>query len=142
MFTIDASVHFNALNPREIGSAESQAFIGRVFTRPWTVYSPTILFVEFATSTARFYGDDKRALIFARALRSLPGQIWIPLDDALADIAAAIGAEYRLRGADAVYAAVAYRNKTTLVTLDQQQLTHLAQVIPVCHPAKALSLLA
>jgi predicted nucleic acid-binding protein len=142
VFTIDASVHVNALNPSERDSAESQAFIERVYIRPWTVYSPVLLFVELAAATARFYGDAKRARAFAYALRSLPGQVWVPLDDILAEDAAAIGAEFRLRGADAIYAAVAHLYKATLVTLDQQKITRLSSILTVCRPAEALALLA
>ena len=57
MFTIDASVYINALNPNEAGSAESQAFLERVHQQGITVFSPTLLLVELATAVARVYND-------------------------------------------------------------------------------------
>ena len=138
MFTIDASVHVNGLNPAEEESAESQAFLEQVFRRPWPVFSPTLLLVEVAAAVARVFDDAKQGLSVARAMRGLPGQIWVPLDEVLAREAARLAAERRLRGADAVYAAVALRYETMLVTRDRQQLERLRPALPVLTPAEAL----
>ncbi|MCD6289472.1 MAG: PIN domain-containing protein [Anaerolineae bacterium] len=138
MFTIDASVHINALNSRESGSAESQAFLERVHRHPFPVFSPTLLLVEISAVLARVFDDSERGISLARAVYALPGQIWVPLDDALAEEAARLGAKYRLRGADAVYAAVAHRHRATLVTLDRQQLERLPPVLTVRRPLEAL----
>jgi predicted nucleic acid-binding protein len=59
----------------------------------------------------------------------------VPLDGALADRAAHLAATARLRGADAVYAAVAQQYATTLVTLDRQQLDRLPANIRTLCPA-------
>ena len=48
---------------------------------------------------------------------------------------------HRLRGADAVYAAVAQQFATTLISRDREHLTHLVGIIPVLHPATALAAL-
>jgi len=142
VFTIDASVHVNAVNPKEEGSAESQAFLERLRGQPWPVVSPTLLLVEVATSVARAKDDANRGIAIARAIRGIPGQVWVPLDDALAEEAARWGAEYRLRGADAVYVAVARRYGASLVTRDRQQLERLPSTLPVLTPAEALTRLA
>jgi predicted nucleic acid-binding protein len=71
-------------------------------------------------------------------IRVLTGQTWVSLDNLFADEAANLGAAQGLRGADAVYAAVALRHKTTLVTLDQQQFERLAGVLPVRRPGEIL----
>jgi len=139
MFTIDASVHISALNPAEEGSPESQAFLERVSRRPWPVFSPTLLLVEVAAAVARVFDDTGRGLAMARAIRGLPGQMWIPLDEALAEEAARLAAKYRVRGADAVYAAVVWRYEVTLVTRDRQQLERLQPALPVLTPAEALA---
>jgi len=139
MFTIDASVHINALNPMEEGSPESQAFLEQACRRPWPVFSPTLLLVEVAAAVARVFDDTGRGLAMARAIRDLPGQTWIPLDKALAEEAARLAAEYRVRGADAVYAAVACQYGATLVTRDRQQLERLQPALPALTPAEALA---
>ena len=139
MFTIDASVHINALNPAEDGSPDSQAFLERLHRRPGTVYSPTLLLVEVAAAVARALDDSQAGQAMARAVRDLPGQHWIPLDDDLAEQAARLAAERRLRGADAVSAAVARCYGATLVTWDRQQLQRLQEEAPTLTPAEALA---
>ncbi|MBU0511911.1 MAG: PIN domain-containing protein [Chloroflexi bacterium] len=139
MFTIDASVHISAFNPAEIDSAESQAFIKLIQWKGLAVFSPTLLLVEVAASVARVFNDTARGTELMYALQSLRGQTWVPLDESLAQEAGRMGAEYRLRGADAVYGAVAQRNGTTLVTLDQQQLERLKPALSVQRPGDALA---
>lgn len=148
-FTIDASVHLNALNPGEEGSAVSQRFLARVHrppppeavTSPHTVVSPTLLMVEIAAAVARAFDDSERGARLAWAVRELPAQECFALDASLAEAAAEVAAGRRLRGADAVYAAVARRSGSRLVTLDRQQLERLPPAIPTCRPKEALDLL-
>ena len=139
MFTIDASVHVNAINPMETGSPESQLFLKRISRRPWPVFSPTLLLVEVAAAVARIYDDTERAMTMAQAIRGLPGQTWVPLDETLADESARLASEHRLRGADAVYAAITQRYGTTLITWDRQQLVRLQPALSVLTPDKALA---
>ena len=58
-----------------------------------------------------------------------------PLDLEAAAESAAIAGRAALRGADAIYAATALRNGTTLVTLDQELLTRAAGIIDCVTPA-------
>jgi predicted nucleic acid-binding protein len=60
------------------------------------------------------------------------------VDERLAEQAAGIAAQHRLRGSDAVYAAVALRFGSTLVTLDEEQRRRIAEVIPTRLPGQAL----
>jgi predicted nucleic acid-binding protein len=138
MFTVDTSVHINALNPAEEGSSDSQAFLEGLFGYPWPVYSPTVLLVEVAAAVARVFDDTERGLTVARAVRDLPGQIWVPLDKSLADEAGRLAAERRVRGADAIYAAVAHRYGSSLITWDRQQLERLQSTLPVLTPTEVL----
>lgn len=141
MYTIDASVHINALNPAEAGSAISQACLRRLVERRQPVFSPTLLWVEVAAATARALDDSDLALELAQSVRALPGQVWVPLDDALAEEAAHLGATARLRGADAIYAAVARHFGATLITRDQQQIERLSALVRVLTPEEALTAL-
>ena len=52
----------------------------------------------------------------------------------IADLAVEIAANNRLRGSDAVYAAVALRFGTELITLDREQLGRLPKVLSVREP--------
>ena len=139
MLTIDASVYINALNPREEGSSDSLSLLRFIQQRSLSIYSPTLLLVEVASSLSRVFAGSERALELIDEFRSLPVQTWVALDYPLAIEAAQIGSSLRLKGADAVYAAVALRYKSTLVTLDQQQLVRLEPVLPVRRPGEILS---
>ncbi len=134
MYTLDASVHINAVNVAEPGSAASQACLQQLIEQHQALFSPTLLLVELATAAARALDDSALALELALAVRGLPGQVWVALDDDLAAEAARLGAEARLRGADAVYAAVARRFGATLITRDRQQLERLVSLTPVMTP--------
>jgi len=139
MFTVDASVHINALNPVEDGSSESQLFLERISRRPWPVVSPILLLVEVAAAVARVFDDAELGVAMSRVIRGLPGQMWVPLDDALAGEAVRLASQYRVRGADAVYAAIAWRYEATLVTRDRQQLERLHSTLSVMTPVQALA---
>jgi len=136
VFTIDASVHINAIHPTEAGSAASQAFLAHIHQQSLTVFSPTLLLVEVAAAIGRVFNNPAQGIALSQALRLLPGNTWIPLDDGLADEASRLGAEQRLRGADAVYAAVARRYRTTLVTVDRQQIERLSPILDVRKPGE------
>ncbi|MBN1584446.1 MAG: PIN domain-containing protein [Anaerolineae bacterium] len=138
MYTIDASVHVSALNPVEAESATSLAFLTLVQQRQYPVFCPTLLPVEVAAVVARALNDAGRAEALATALQDWPNQTFVPLDEALMDRAINLAASTRLRGADAVYAAVAQQYNTTLVTLDRQQLQRLPSVIRVICPVDVL----
>ena len=62
-----------------------------------------------------------------------------PLDDTLIDTAAEIAADYALRRADAVYAAVARRHNCTLVSLDREQRERAAAIVITRTPAEVLA---
>lgn len=139
MYTIDASVHINALNPAEDGSTISQACLQQLFEGDFPLLSPTLLVVEVAAAVSRVLADPELALELSSALWALPRQAWVPLDDALAADAARLAAEARLRGADAVYGAVARRFGATLVTRDGQQLSRLQSLVRVQTPEQLLA---
>ena len=137
--TIDASVHINALNESEPESEDSQAFLARVERERLEMICPTLLVTEMAAALSRAFDDYEKGMTFALAVRDLPNLTLVPLDEPLAVAAAELAARCRLRGADAVYAAVAEQHKTTLVTNDRQQLERLKGILPVMRPAQALA---
>ena len=52
---------------------------------------------------------------------------------------AAAAAQYRLRGSDAVYAAVALRFGSVLVTLDREQRERLEEIVTSRYPTEILA---
>jgi predicted nucleic acid-binding protein len=63
----------------------------------------------------------------------------VALDVALGHQARALAAQHGLRGADAVYAAVAQQAGCTLIALDHEHLTRLGSIMIVCTPAAVLT---
>jgi predicted nucleic acid-binding protein len=116
-FTVDASVFLNAFNPYEEGYQDSQCLLARMQAQALPIVVPTLLLPEVAAAIGRGRDDTALARAFAHALTQLPHLVWVPLDGLLVRQVADVAAQYRLRGSDAVYAAVALRFGSTLITL-------------------------
>ena len=138
MYTLDASVHVSALNPHEPESGASQALLRLLHEHQIPLFCPTLLPVEVAAAVARRGDDPDRAVTLAALVRDWSHQTLVPLGGAVADRAAELAARFHLRGADAVYAAVAQQFGTTLITLDRQQLERLPPKVRAVAPADAL----
>lgn len=138
-YTLDASVVMNAFNPAEAGHAISLQLQTAIQAQSIQVIVPTLLLTEVAATIGRVLGDAPRARDFALRLSRLPYLRFVSLTRPLALEAANLAADYRLRGADAVYVAVARQFGTSLITLDEQQRTRAATSIPIRTPAEALA---
>ncbi len=138
-YTIDASVFVNAFNPHEEGHAASLQLLVTIQERGDPVMVPTLLVPELASAVARASDDSAGALQYADATAALPHFTLVTLTAAMARQAAGLAATHRLRGADAVYLAVARRYGTTLVSRDDEQRARGAAVVPCRTPEEALS---
>ncbi len=136
-YTVDASVFINAFNPREEGQRESHGLLAWMQQEAIPIIVPTLLFVELAAAVARGRKDPELARRFAEAVARLPHLVPVALDKPLARQAAAMAAEHRLRGSDAVYAAVARRFGSILVTRDLEQRQRVAGVLTAMAPGEA-----
>jgi predicted nucleic acid-binding protein len=139
MLTIDASVWVNADSPAEPESASSRAFLDQVAATGTTIVVPTLLRVEVAAAISRTRKDAALAREYSEKLATLPFVRWISLDASLAERAAALAADHGVRGADAVYAAVAMAHGCDLVSLDREHFTRLASVLQVRTPSQSLA---
>jgi predicted nucleic acid-binding protein len=138
--TIDASVWVALSDPSEREHETCRRFFRQIRTQLSELRTPTFLLVEVAAAAARKSRDTDVGLNLARRVRSLPMQQWYPLDDELTQVAERLGARLFLRGADAVYAAVAAATDSTLVTLDRELATRSSPDIPTISPADWLEL--
>ena len=134
-YTIDASVFVNAFNPHEAGHAESLRLLATIQEHADPVIVPTLLVPEIASAVARASGDGPGALQYARATAALPHLTLVSLTSAMARQAAELSTGHRLRGADAIYLAVARRYGTTLVSRDDEQRAR-GSAIATCHTPK------
>ena len=120
-YTIDASVFVNAFNPYEEGHAASLQMLAAIHKRGDPVIVPALIVPEIASAVARASDDSTGALQYASATAALPHVTLVTLTTTMATQAAELAAKHRLRGADAVYLAVARRYGTLLVSRDDEQ---------------------
>src|ERR1700674_109392 len=137
-YTVDASVFVNAFNLHEEGHAESLQILAAIQERGDPVIVPTLLVPEIASAVARASDDGVGAMQYANATVALSHVPLVPLTPALARQASELAVTHRLRGADAVYLAVARRYGTTLVSRDDEQRTRGTAVRAWQTPEEAL----
>ena len=129
----------NAFLSHESGHDESARLLARLREQGSPMVVPALVLPEVAAAIARGQQDAALARAFATNLARLPGLVPVPLDVGLARLAVEAAAKHRLRGADAVYAAVALRFGSTLVTRDPEQHERLRAALPTGYPEEALA---
>ena len=139
MLTIDASVFVSSLRAMEFNAPASQAFLNHLRQERAVVVCPALALTETVAAIALTSRDTASALEAGITLDALAGLSFIPLDSVLAREAAAIAAAHFIRGADAVYIAVALRHNTSLITWDNEMLQRGAAVVPTLTPADWLA---
>lgn len=134
MAVIDASIYVALVNAHESDHSSSWAWFEQAKTAQEPVIAPVILLAEVAAALSRGIGDPVLAhRVVGQLLRSSVVEL-TPVTAALAKRAAAIAADHRIRGCDAVYVALAEQLNDHLITLDQQQLERGAAVVTVRKP--------
>lgn len=99
------------------------------------VSSPTLALVEVADALARRTGSQSLA---ESAIHYLQKQSWLtlsPLSVASSESAARAAITHSLRGADAVYVALARQEGAPLITLDDEMLKRSAPAILAMPPS-------
>ena len=132
--TIDASVFVSAFTPTEPAHQASKAFMLNLREQSVPIIVPVLVLPEISAALARGQGKPKLGLAFVQELRNCPNTTFINVDESIADLAVDIAANNRLRGSDAIYAAVTLRFGTELITLDREQLDRLPKVLSVREP--------
>ena len=134
MFCLDASVLISAAKGNEPYSKQSKNFLDSVRNEGYKMLVPEILIPEVASGLVRATADAEFSFEFIRAIRSLPNFAFVPVDGRLADRAVTIILETKLRGADAIYVAVAFEYGIPLITLDEDQLAKGGKLVQVRRP--------
>jgi predicted nucleic acid-binding protein len=132
--TIDASVFVSAFTPTEPAHQASRACMLNIREKSIPIIVPVLVLPEISAAIARGQGKPELGKAFVQQLRNFPNTTFINVDETVANLAADIAANNRLRGSDAVYAAVALRFGTKLITLDKEQLDRLPKVLSVRPP--------
>lgn len=134
MPVIDASVYVTLLNAHEQAHTRSWTWFEGAKASQEPIVAPTIILPEVAVAISRGAGDSDMARQVVEQLKG-SGVIELhPVTQPLAELAAEIAAGSRIRGCDALYAALAHQIGGELVTLDRQQLERAAGHVKVREP--------
>jgi predicted nucleic acid-binding protein len=139
MYTLDANIFVRDLDPYDPEHRACATLLEQLTQRSIPIVLPVLVLAEVAGSISRTRRDPFRGRLAAAAISAKANVQLVLLDEQLAQAAAELAADYRLRGADAVYVAVARQAGTTLVTLDAEQRARAAAVVPTRAPAEALA---
>ena len=135
---VDASVWVAGVLKEDAHHQVSLAFMHRFVKERQIATVPLLLWPEIAGAVARRTGDTDRGL---KAVGLITAQAWVrgvPLDASLASEAMRLAAKLRLRGADAVYVALAATSREPLITLDTEMLERARGVAEVFTPEQWL----
>ena len=138
MYTLDASVWVNGFDRKEPGAKITHQLLRVLADRAAPIIIPNLALVEVAGSISRTRRQPAKAIAFADTIARLPHVTVVPLTAELAETAAQLAAHHALRGADAVYAAVALSAQCMLISLDAEHLTRLRSVVRTLTPAAML----
>ncbi len=141
MYVIDASVYVSRLKATEVSHASSKRLLEALQAQRIPVSCPNLVWPEVAAAVASGTGDPTLGLAAVVILRRLPFHAHVPLDNGLAGAATELAAKCGLRGADAVYVALAQRLDCPLVTLDDEQRIRAAGSVNTYSPDQVLSLM-
>jgi predicted nucleic acid-binding protein len=136
-YVIDASVYVARFRWSEPGYQEAVSFLQRTQVEQSQVYLPAIAWPEVAGNVAR----GARKLSFVRRVLAILLQPYIEIvavDERLGNLAADLAVQYRIRGCDAVYVALAQMRNAVLVTLDQEQRQRVPPGVVARTPAEEL----
>jgi predicted nucleic acid-binding protein len=139
MPVIDASVYIALVNAHEREHAISWTWFEQIRVADEPVVAPVILLAEVAVALSLGIGDPTLAHRVVQQLARSEVIELIPVTQAMAEQAAGIAGEHRIRGCDAVYVALAQQLSDTLVTLDRQQLERGAALVTVRTPARSIA---
>ena len=139
MYVIDASVHVADARPQEPHHAEVQALLTRVAAEGRVVYLPVIVLAEVAAAISRGTGRAALAVRLTAILRRVPHFEFVPVDDALGQLAAELAAQHQTRGCDAIYVALAQQRGAALITLDREQRERVPPDVVARTPSEELA---
>jgi len=125
--TIDASVFVASVRYDEPGYLISREFLREA--QAYEIYCPAPVLTECAAAIARQTDDPSLAEELVCIIEDFPAINLISLDHSLARKASKIALMNRLRGADAVYAAVAVVFDAVLISWDQEMLKRCPQTV-------------
>ena len=122
--------------PRDAHHATSRQWYGPWLSRNRHVNGPILLLSEVGGAIARRTGSAAIAHQAIDDLLTDPALTLFPTDGHLGEMAARLAADLHLRGADALYVALALYLDVPLITWDDQQRERASHLIEVYRPGE------
>ena len=135
MVVVDASVLVSWFIRADVHFQSSDAWLSRYLAGGGQPAVPTLLLSELAGSIARRRQLTSAGLNAVWVLTHLAAVQIFPIDRTLGDLSARIAADTQMRGADAVYVALARAHGVPLITWDVEQHQRAATLVAVSTPA-------
>lgn len=127
---VDASVWVSAVDAGDLTHSSATDCLAALARRQIQVVVPTLARVEVACALTRRFGHADAPRALAAALFDASFVFEETIDIGLANRAILLGTTMGLRGADALYAAIADREGAPLITLDRELLERGGGVNP------------
>ncbi len=132
MAVLDASVLSAIFIPTDTHHTRGLNWYSDALLRGEPLLAPTLVLTEVASAVTRATRD---VALVARAIAQIEADFeLLPLTTQRGRDAANVAATCSVRGADSVYLALAREMDTTLVSLDEEQVTRGAQVVTTERP--------
>lgn len=134
MVVVDASVWVSRLVSRDVHHDTSRRWLEQYTEQGGRIVTPALLLPEVAGAIARRTGESKLANRVVNQLQRLPHLQLVAIDQRLGQAAARLAANLGLRGADAVYVAVAEQLMIPLLTWDNEQIAKAGERVQAFTP--------
>jgi predicted nucleic acid-binding protein len=131
---VDASVMVGALYPPDLHHLASRAWLRQEILAGDELIAPLLLLSEVAGAVTRRSGDRALGRQAVQRLVALRQLRLVPLDVRLSVLSTQIAIDLQLRGADAIYVALAAQIRIPLITWDREQFERGAQRIITRRP--------
>jgi predicted nucleic acid-binding protein len=131
---VDASVWVSTLVSEDVHHERSRRWVKDRLTTSTTLIMPVLALVEVVGAVVRRTGREDLGRQVIEDMTRASDLRLVPVGMDLARAAAILAASYRLRGADAIYAALADNLGLPLVTLDRELRIRLGGRITVIEP--------
>ena len=135
MIGVDASVLVSVYWTGDAHHQASRAWLAAYLSSDETLVAPFLILSEVAGAITRRTGDPALGHEAVQQVREIPRLTLVPIDEDIGTFAAALAADLRLHGADAVYVAVAARRNVPLITWDRTQLERGGQRVVTRRPS-------
>ncbi len=133
IFSLDASVFVSAFQKTEKHNLAAKEILAKISSERISLVSHALFFFEILSSMQRKTGDSSVTMKAMAIAKSLPAAKYVTIDQRLYASQESFVALLGLKGADAIYVAIANRYKAPLITFDQEILTRAERC---CIPAE------